>query len=281
MINWYPGHMAKARRILKDDLKLVDLVIEVLDARIPESSRNPDLQEIIDEKEHIIILNKSDLADPGITASWARYLENARVIPTDCLTGRGLSDLVKEIKKIRHGINRVLAEKGRKNRAIRVMIMGIPNVGKSALINALSGSGKAKIGDRPGVTRGRQWILIDEGIRLLDTPGILWPRFDDENVAYKLAQTGAIDEDRFDAETAAYKLIKYILENKPGLMEESFGLNLENLEPYDVFLKIGKKRGCLMSGGRVDKERTANLILNDFQKGRVGPLTLEVPVDEN
>ena len=276
MINWYPGHMAKAKRKLKEDLSMVDLVVEVLDARIPFSSRNKDLDELLNQQKRVIVLNKNDLALEKQTKKWIDYF--SKDYPTVALNskkGIGISSLEEKINNLHYKIEKKAENKGRKNKDIKVMIIGIPNVGKSALINSLSGKKQVKTGDKPGVTRGKQWIKLNKNIRLLDTPGILWPNLDDDEISYKLAITAAIDSDRYDKETAAYRLIKYILDMNSSILEDNYKVETLGIHPYDILLEIAKKRGCLMSGGRIDKERVSKIILNDFRSGKLGRLTLE------
>lgn len=281
MIQWYPGHMAKAKRILQEDLKLVDLVVEVLDARIPSSSRNPELDKILDGKDRILALNKSDLANPVLNREWSTFLEKTSpVVLLNSLQGEGIAELLKIIRQQGRKINEKVISRGRKARDIRIMILGIPNVGKSALINTLAGSNKAITGNKPGVTRGRQWIKVGENIQLLDTPGILWPKFDDEDTGYKLALTGAVRDEIFDREMAAYKLIEYLLKIDLDILEENYGIYTEGLIPYDIMPEIGRKRGCLMSGGRVDRRRSSEVLINEYRKGKLGRITLEKPVME-
>lgn len=280
MIQWYPGHMAKARRILKEDLKLVDLVIEVLDARIPLSSRNPDLDSLLQNKMRIVALNKEDLANREITEKWISYFNNHYpAVRLNSLTGEGTGLLLSIINETADQINRKVRKKGRANRDIRIMILGIPNVGKSALINNLAGLAITRTGNRPGVTRGRQWINVGTNIQLLDTPGILWPKFEDEDVGYKLALTGAVKDTLFDEELAAYKLIEYLLEIDRKVFEEYYGVELDFQQPYDILEIIGKKTGCLMSGGKIDRARASKMLINDFRKGKLGSISLEKPVE--
>lgn len=282
MIQWYPGHMAKARRILQKDLNLVDLVLEVLDARIPFSSRNPDLDEVLGKKERIVVLNKIDLANDNITDKWVEfYRKKCKVVKLNSLTGIGINGLLSMIKDLGNEINKKIVEKGRNRRDIRIMIIGIPNVGKSALINVLAGSNITRTGNKPGVTRGRQWIRIDGDIQLLDTPGILWPKFDDEDIAYRLALTGAIRQEIFDEEEAAYKLIEYILKLDKRILKEIYTIEIEDEIPYDILPLIGRRTGCLMSGGKVDRTRTATRLITDFRKGKLGGISLEIPGDDN
>ncbi len=283
MIQWYPGHMAKAKRILKKDLNLVDLVVEVLDARIPLSSRNPDLDQLLSKKERLIALNKVDLADKEISKKWVKYfIEKYQVVEINSLTGKGIKSLLNIIAKLGKDINKKVLEKGRNKRDIRIMIIGIPNVGKSALINVLAGSNRAKTGNRPGVTRGRQWISVGQEIQLLDTPGILWPKFDDEEVGYKLAVTGAIREQVFDEEMVAYKLIQYLAMIDRDILEEKYKIDIPEGEittslAYDILPEIGKKTGCLMSGGKVDRSKTASKLISSFRNGKLGSISLELP----
>ncbi|MFW5972174.1 MAG: ribosome biogenesis GTPase YlqF [Bacillota bacterium] len=278
MIQWYPGHMAKARRILQKDLNLVDLVVEVLDARIPQSSRNPDLDELLKGKERIIALNKIDLAADSITKRWKQFFSTKyQVVEINSLSGKGIKNLLQIIRNLGQKINKTIIKKGRNKRDIRIMILGIPNVGKSALINVLAGSNITKTGNRPGVTRGRQWISVGKDIQLLDTPGILWPKFDDEEVGYKLALTGAIRDQVFDEEMAAYKLIDYLLKIDRNILENKYNIEIDTNLAYDILPLIGKKTGCLMSGGKVDRTRTANKLITNFRNGKLGSISLEIP----
>jgi len=286
MIQWYPGHMAKAKRILKKDLNLVDLVVEVLDARIPLSSRNPDLDQLLSKKERVIVLNKVDLANKEISRKWINYfMEKHQVVEVNSLSGKGIKSLLNIIAKLGKDINKKVLEKGRNKRDIRIMIIGIPNVGKSALINVLAGSKRAKTGNRPGVTRGRQWISVGQETQLLDTPGILWPKFDDEEVGYKLAVTGAIREQVFDEEMVAYKLIQYLSMIDRDILEEKYKIEMSEGEittslAYDILPEIGKKTGCLMSGGKVDRSKTASKLISSFRNGKLGSISLEVPGED-
>ncbi|MFP4198981.1 MAG: ribosome biogenesis GTPase YlqF [Halanaerobium sp.] len=280
MIQWYPGHMAKAKRILKDDLKLVDIVIEVADARIPLSSQNPDLRKLITEQTKVTVLNKMDLADPEYNQKWLKHFKNKTdedAVLLNSLTGEGVSELKSILNNTYDRIAAKLSKKGRNPRRLRAMIIGIPNVGKSALINLLAGSNITTIGNKPGVTRGRQWVNVSKKIRLLDTPGILWPKFSDENKAYKLALTGAVDNDIFDKELAAYKLLKFIIEINEDILLDAYSLDFLEDHPYDILADIGRKRGCLMTGAKVDRNRAAGIIINDFRDGKLGAITLEKP----
>ncbi len=282
MIQWYPGHMAKAKRILKEDLKLVDIVIEVADARVPLSSQNPDLRKLIDKQAKVTVLNKKDLADPEYNQKWIDYFQNKtaeEAVLLNSLTGEGVSELKSILNNTYDKIAAKLSKKGRNPRRLRAMIIGIPNVGKSALINLLAGSNITTIGNKPGVTRGRQWVNVSKKVRLLDTPGILWPKFSDEDKAYKLALTGAVDNDIFDSELAAYKLIKFIKEINEEILIDAYSLDYLEAHPYDVLADIARKRGCLMTGGKVDRNRAAGIVINDFRDGRLGQITLEKPAE--
>jgi len=286
MIQWYPGHMAKAKRILNDDLKLVDIVIEIVDARVPKSSQNPDLHKLIEQKnqQRITVLNKKDLADPEINSEWINFYNEEQAdqaVLLNSLSGEGAGDLKSMLNNKYDKISAKLADKGRNPRRLRAMIIGIPNVGKSALINLLAGSKAAAIGNKPGVTRGRQWVNVGKNVRLLDTPGILWPSFSDEDTAYKLALTGAVDNDIFDFELAAYKLIKFVLKADQSILVDYYGIQNTDIHPYDILADIGRKRGCLMSGGKIDRNRAAGIIINDYRDGKLGRITLEKPDEVN
>ena len=283
MIQWYPGHMAKAKRILKDDLKLVDLVIEVVDARVPFSSRNPDLKDLLEKKnqERISVLNKKDLADQEMSQKWVEFFDeqDEAAVLLNSITGEGVGELKSILNNKHDNIAAKMAEKGRNPRKLRAMIIGIPNVGKSALINLLAGSQITTIGNKPGVTRGRQWVNVNKNVRLLDTPGILWPKFSDEDTAYKLALTGAVDNDIFDFELAAYKLIKFIVSFDEDILIDFYGIDSAAGHPYDILADIGRKRGCLMTGGKVDRNRAAGVVINDYRDGKLGRITLEKPAE--
>jgi len=274
--------MAKAKRILKEDLKLVDIVIEVADARVPLSSQNPDLRKLINDQTKVTVLNKKDLADPKYNKKWIKYFENETdedAVLLNSLTGEGVSELKSILNNTYDRIAAKLAQKGRNPRRLRAMIIGIPNVGKSALINLLAGSNITTIGNKPGVTRGRQWVNVSKKIRLLDTPGILWPKFSDEDMAYKLALTGAVDNDIFDFELAAYKLIQFIVNINEKILLDAYDLDFLEAHPYDILADIGRKRGCLMTGGKVDRNRAAGIVINDFRDGKLGEITLEKPAE--
>lgn len=288
-INWYPGHMAKTRRQITEDLKLVDIVIELLDARIPKSSQNPDIANITKGKQKLIVLNKCDLADEFQNKLWVNYFENQGIpaVLTDANSGKGIDKCIKKIEEIMEEKMEQQAQKGRTGRKIRAMIVGIPNVGKSSLINRIAKKSTAEVANRPGVTRQKQWIHINDKIELLDTPGVLWPKFESEEVALHLAFTGSIKDTILEPIEIAYHLTKYLLDNYMDNLCNRYNLEKEQVkeilkrnEPeneniYKVMLDIGKKRGCMISGGNIDEQRTANIILDDFRSGKLGRITLE------
>ena len=288
-INWYPGHMAKTRRQITEDLKLVDIVIELLDARIPISSQNPDIAQITKNKKKLIVLNKADLANDGENRKWINYYEEQGIpaVLTDSNSGKGIQDCIKKVEKIMSKELKVQAEKGRIGRKIRAMILGIPNVGKSSFINRISKKVTAGVGNKPGVTKQKQWIRINENIELLDTPGVLWPKFDSEEVALHLAFTGTIKEDVLQRIEIAYELTKFLLKNERKLLCERYKLDekyieqilgqeqAENINIYEVMQEIGKKRGCIISGGNIDDEKTAKILLDEFKNGKLGRITIE------
>lgn len=288
-INWYPGHMAKTKRQISEDLKLIDIVIEIIDARIPISSQNPDMKEITKNKKKIIILNKSDLADERETSKWIQAFKGKKTsaISADSNSGMGMNQVIKEIDKLMEEDRRINEEKGRKGKPTRVLVLGIPNVGKSSFINRISKRNAMVVGNKPGVTKQKQWIRLSNNIELLDTPGILWPKFESEEVALNLAFTGTIKDDILPKVEVAYRLLKYLIENYLDNVLERYKLTEkevqeilnqdveENNKIYEVMCLIGKKRGCLVSGGNVDDEKTANIILDDFRNCKLGKITLE------
>lgn len=288
-IHWYPGHMTKTRRIIQADLKLVDLVAEVIDARIPISSRNPDIDELVGDKPRLIILNRADQADPEQTRAWTRWFKarGCAVLETDSKTGGGVNQFSAVIKDaLKEQIAR-WREKGQVGRPVRVMVVGVPNVGKSTFINKVARRKSAKAGDRPGVTRGKQWVAVDAGLDLLDTPGILWPKFEDQTVGRNLAFTGAIKDEVMDAETLACYLMETLAERYPQALLERYKLELppraQDEETgglsygYDLLERAARKRGFLISGGEPDTERMAKVLLDEFRAGRLGRFTLETP----
>lgn len=280
-LQWFPGHMKKAQRLIEDNLKLVDVVIELLDARIPFSSANPMLAEIIKTKPRMIALNKIDLADPGMTKKWLNYFKAQGIIAVgiDSAKGRGMKQLVSAAEMLAKPKTEKFVAKGAKVRAARCMILGIPNVGKSSLINRLAGAVKAKTADKPGITRAKQWIKIGSNLDLLDTPGILWPKFEDKTVGLKLAFTGAINDDIYDREQVTALLLEVMRRDYAARLIERFKFKGELPEfGIDLLEAIGRKRGCLVKGGLVDLEKAQNIVLNEFRAGKLGLVTLdEVP----
>ena len=278
-INWYPGHMAKTKKQIIQDLKLIDVVIEVLDARLPKSSHNPDLEDILKNKKRVVLLNKSDLAEEKENKKWIKYFEknNIPAVLVDCNQGKGMRESLDKIRVIMQEDLKKDAQKGKVGRAIRVLVLGIPNVGKSSYINRLTKKVSAKVGNKPGVTRQKQWIRLDNTIELLDTPGVLWPKLDNENTALYLAFTGTIKEDILERTDIAYNLLKYLLKEYPENVNNRYNIELEeaNDEVLAYMEAIGKKRGALLSGGRIDYEKTAGIILEDFRSGKLGRISLE------
>ena len=288
-INWYPGHMAKTKRQISEDLKLIDVVIEILDARIPVSSQNPDMQELTNNKKKIVILNKSDLADEKETLKWINKfkVEGVSAISVDSNSGASISKVEKEIENVMQEEMKKYEEKGRTGKAIRVLVLGIPNVGKSSFINRISKKNSMEVGNKPGVTKQKQWIRLSNNIELMDTPGVLWPKFENEKVALNLAFTGTIKDDILPKIEVAYRLLKFLLENYMDNVLERYKLSKEEVEEilnqddeennkiYLVMCLIGKKRGCIISGGNIDDEKVSNIILEDFRSGKMGKITLE------
>ena len=277
-IQGYPGHMTKARRAMKEDIKLVDLVIELVDARIPYSSRNPDIDELAAGKARMILLNKADLADPDAVRGWQAFFENKK-IPAVCVDARNRGSL----KQVQGAVAQACREKterdrkrGIMNRPIRAMVVGIPNVGKSTFINSFAGKACAKTGNKPGVTKGNQWIRLNKSLELLDTPGILWPRFEDQEVGLKLALIGSIREEVLNTEELALELLKFLAQNYSGLLRERYGTE-EEKEPVEQLCELAKKRGCLKKGGEPDMGKAAAVLLEEFRSGRLGRITLELP----
>ena len=289
-INWFPGHMAKTRRQIAEDLKMIDVVVEILDARIPMSSQNPDIRQITQNKKKIIVLNKYDLSDKNKTERWIEYFtqKGQKVVLADSLTGKGVNETVRQIQKVMEEDMQKMADKGRIGRKIRVMIVGIPNVGKSSFINRIAKKTSAEVGNKPGVTKQKQWIRINEKIELLDTPGVLWPKFESQKVAMNLAITGTIKDDILDLVEVAYTLTKFMLENYKENLLQRYSLEekkideilqqdqAENENIYEIMQLIGRRRGAIL-GGNIDDERTAKLILDDFRSGKLGKITLEIP----
>ena len=281
-IQWFPGHMTKTKRQIQSSLKLVDAVTEIIDARIPVSSRNPDLAKLVQNKPRVILLNKCDMANQTATKMWIDYFkkQNLVAIPVDCKSGRGLDKFAPAVNTVMsHKIAR-LKEKGMVNPTIRIMIVGIPNVGKSSFINKMVKKNRAKVEDRPGVTRGNQWYTIAKNLEMLDTPGVLWPKFDDKTVGEHLAFTGAVKDQILDIELLAVRLLDFIKELKPADFITRFKLeneDIENIDSYELLKMIGKKRGMLVSGGEIDTERAAIMLLDEFRSAKLGRITVEMP----
>ena len=280
-IQWYPGHMTKTRRQIEADLKQVDAVCEIVDARIPVSSRNPDIDAICGNKPRIIVLNRMDLADPNATARWKTYFKNKgmAVIATDCKTKRGIADFTPAARiACKEKLERDAARG--MNRPLRVMVVGIPNVGKSTLINQISGRKGAKAENRPGVTRGKQWVTVDSGLQLLDTPGILWPKFEDPEVGMMLAYTGAVKEGVIDLEELACRLMELLHKYYPQTLLDRYKVEAEpGTKGWELLEMAGRKRGFLVSGGEVNLERMAKVLVDEFRSGKLGKFTLEMPED--
>ncbi|MBQ8204056.1 MAG: ribosome biogenesis GTPase YlqF [Clostridia bacterium] len=276
-IQWFPGHMAKTRRKITEQLRIIDAVAEIVDARIPVSSRNPELAGIISGKPHIILLNKCDMADPKATNEWIEYYKNSGLIaiPVDCRSGKGIGGFKDAVKTVLADKLKSYKEKGMVGKPLRVMAVGIPNVGKSSFINRIAGNSRAKVENRPGVTRGNQWFTVDKELELLDTPGVLWPKFDDEKVGEHLAFTGAVTDRIIDTELLAMRLLEILAANYPELLEKRYGITQFPEESYDLLCVIGKKRGMMIRGGEVDSERAANMLLEEFRTNKLGFITLE------
>lgn len=279
-IQWFPGHMMKTQRMMQDNIKLIDIVIEIVDARLPLSSRNPKIDEIVGNKPRLLLLNKADIADAAITAQWERYFAD-RGLPVLVISSIGNKKLNFIFAKCREILADKIArqrERGITNRAIKVIVVGVPNVGKSSLINKLSGRKSAITGDRPGVTKGKQWIRLDNGIELLDTPGILWPKFEDDSVGKKLAFTGAIKDEIMDIEELACELLVFLRSHYPESLAERYRMaDIDGLEPYEMLTLLGKNRGFVVSGGEIDTERAAKILLDEFRGAKLGNISLEKP----
>ena len=279
-LQWYPGHMAKTRRLIEENLKMIDVVVEILDARIPFSGRNPNFDDIIKNKPRLLVMNKADLADRRRTDMWIEWYrkQGLTVIAISCATGMGINKVLSSARElVRERIERD-AEKGR-TRTLKLMMVGIPNVGKSSLINRLLGKASTKTGDRPGVTKGKQWLRIKGDAELLDTPGILPPKFEDQELAKRLAYTGAIRDEIMNTELLAYSLCEYLRDEYPAEVCERYKLkdDISSLEGYEVLELIGRRRGFVISGGEVDMERAANMVLDELRGCKIGSITLEVP----
>lgn len=280
VVQWFPGHMAKTRRLIKESLPLVDAVTELLDARVPVSSRNPELDEMTGKKPRIILLNKCDMADERATKLWLDYFNSngAAAIAVDCRSGKGLNNYRPLVRKVLADKIRSNEEKGMAGKPLRMMVVGIPNTGKSSFINRMAGSNRAKVADKPGVTRSNQWFAIGNGIELLDTPGVLWPKFDDPAVGDRLSFIGSVKDEVVDAETMAVRLIEVLARDYRELLLERYKLgSIDGLETYEILELIGRKRGMLISGGEIDTQRAAVTLLDEYRAGRLGKITLERP----
>lgn len=289
-INWYPGHMAKTKKQIIEDLKLIDVVVEILDARIPTSSVNPDIRKYIEDKKKVVVLNKCDLAEEVENVKWVKEFQkqNVPAVLVDSNSGKGIQDVIRQIEKVYEETKKEYMDKGRVGKSIRVMVIGIPNVGKSSFINRITKKTSANVGNKPGVTRQKQWVRVNEKIELLDTPGVLWPKFEDEQIALKLAYTGTIKDDILQKVDISYNLLKYLLENEQERIVERYKISKEEIEEelentdrmeneniLEIMYKIGRKRGAIVSGGHVDEEKVANIILEDFRSGKLGRITIE------
>ena len=283
-IQWYPGHMTKTRRMMEENLKLVDAVCEILDARIPISSRNPDIDAICGTKPRLVILNRIDMADPAMVKKWADYFKSCgmAVLLTDCKSRKGISGFVPAVRQLLSEKLRRYAEKGQVGRPLKIMVVGIPNVGKSTFINQIAGRKGAKAENRPGVTRGKQWVTVDTGLLLLDTPGILWPRFEDPEVGIRLAYTGAVKDDILDIETLAHHLMEMLWKRYPDAVRARYKIELpEDADGTALLEAAGRKRGFLISGGEIDLERMSKVLLEEYRSCKLGRFTLESPEQMN
>lgn len=277
-VQWYPGHMTKAKRMMQEDIKLIDLIIELVDARVPLSSRNPDIDELGKNKARLILLNKSDLADERQNAAWENYFQEKGffVVKVNSRSGAG-------VKAVHGAIQEACREKierdrrrGIKNRPVRCMVVGIPNVGKSTFINTFAGKACAKTGNKPGVTKGKQWIRLKKGVELLDTPGILWPKFEDQNVGIRLALIGSIKDEILNIDELSLVLIEYLVSHYAGILTQRYEITEEG-KPVEMLEAIAKNRNCLLKGGDLDYSKAAALLIEDFRSGKLGKITLEIP----
>lgn len=291
-VQWFPGHMAKTRRIMQSNLKLVDAVVELTDARIPYSSRNPEMDRLVGSKPRLLLLNKADSADESITSQWIDHYKRKGItaVATDCRSGKNINRFKSALNELMADQISIWEQKGMHGRPVRMMIVGIPNVGKSSFINRLAGSKRAKVEDRPGVTRGKQWVTLDDNTELLDMPGVLWPKFEDKIVGERLAFTGAVKDDILDTEYLACRLAELLCENYPENLVRRYGISLDDLpentdalsgcvKGFELLERIGKKRGFLISGGEINTERAAAALLDEFRAGKLGRITLEKPYE--
>lgn len=280
IVQWFPGHMAKTRRLIKESLPLIDGVTEIIDARIPYSSSNPELEELINNKPRIVLLNKCDLADKNTTNQWVEYYKKkgVKAIPVDCRTGKGLNIYITSVREVLKDVIKKNEDRGMPGKALRIMVVGIPNTGKSSFINRMAGSAKAKVADKAGVTRHNQWFNIGNGIELLDTPGVLWPKFDDAKVGDRLAFIGSVKDEILDAETLAVRLLEVMKNDYPERLEERYKItDFNNKEPWEVLEMIGRKRGMMIKGGEIDYERASVMLLDEYRGGKLGAISLERP----
>lgn len=278
-IQWFPGHMAKTRRLMTENLKLVDAVIEVTDARIPYSSRNPEMDALVGRKPRVVVLNKCDAADKSVTSKWLDHYRSIGVtsLALDCKSGQNVNKLLPMVKDVLKDDIKRWSDRGMTGRTIRLMIVGIPNVGKSSLINRLAGTKRTKVEDRPGVTKGKQWVSVSQDIELLDMPGVLWPKFEDKDVGLALAFTGAIKDDIMDMEALACEFIRRLRSLETDHLGIRYGIQInEDMTDYDILCAIGRKRGFLISGGEINTERAAIILLDEFRSGKLGRISLEV-----
>lgn len=283
-VQWFPGHMAKTRRLIKESLSMVGAVTEILDARIPLSSRNPEIEQITAGKPRIILLNKCDVADERITREWINYFERKgfTALPVDCRSGKGLGAYRPAVRKVLAEKIKSNEQKGMAGKSLRVMVVGIPNTGKSSFINRMAGKNRAQVADRPGVTRHNQWFNIGNGIELLDTPGVLWPKFDDPSVGDKLAFIGSVKDTVLDSETMAVRLIDVLKKEYPSTLSQRYkinGIDFAETESFEILELLGKKRGMLISGGEIDTERASVTLLDEYRAGKLGKISMETPHD--
>ena len=280
IVQWFPGHMAKTRRLIKESLSLVDGVTEIIDARIPYSSSNPELEELINNKPRIVLLNKCDLADKDATNQWVEYYKKkgVRAIPVDCRTGKGLNNYVVAVREVLKDVIKKNEDRGMPGKALRIMVVGIPNTGKSSFINRMAKSVKAKVADKAGVTRHNQWFAIGNGIELLDTPGVLWPKFDDPKVGDRLAFIGSVKDEILDIETLAVRLLEVMTADYPERLTERYKItDFSDKDAWEVLEMIGKKRGMMIRGGEIDTERVSVMLLDEYRGGKLGTISLERP----
>ncbi len=280
IVQWFPGHMAKTRRLIKESLSLVDGVTEIIDARIPYSSSNPELEELVNNKPRIVLLNKCDLADKNTTNQWIEYYKNKGItaLPVDCRTGKGLNAYYSTVREVLKDKIKQNEDRGMPGKALRIMVVGIPNTGKSSFINRMAGAAKAKVADKAGVTRHNQWFAIGNGIELLDTPGVLWPKFDDPAVGDKLAFIGSVKDEILDSETLAVRLLEVMKNNYPERLVERYKVNdFQDKEAWELLEMIGKKRGMMIKGGEIDTERVSVMLLDEYRGGKLGAISLERP----